>query len=283
LAYSTVANLGLIVACAGIGSSEAIWAAIFLIIFHAAAKALLFMCVGSVEHRIGSRDIEDMDGLFEKMPKFAMLMVIGIAGMFLAPFGMLISKWAAMRAFVDSGNILIVMMLLFGSAATLFFWTKWLGKLAAVMNGQENVEQKVHKDEMFVLVTQAIITVGLCFVFPLISAFAIEPYLTTIYGTEMLPISQNNLLIMVIMMALVVLLPLSKLISRKGRKVPIYLAGVNMGDDKSFQGSLGVMKISHKNWYMQDYFGEKKIGRIGIAVTTSLLVIVFAIMSTQLF
>ena len=31
-----------------------------------------------------------------------MYMIIGIAGMFLAPFGMLISKWAALRAFVDS-------------------------------------------------------------------------------------------------------------------------------------------------------------------------------------
>ncbi len=35
LAYSTIANLGLIVACAGIGSSMAVWAAIFLLIFHA--------------------------------------------------------------------------------------------------------------------------------------------------------------------------------------------------------------------------------------------------------
>ena len=41
LAYSTIANLGLIVACAGVGSPEAIWAAVLLVIFHAAAKSLL--------------------------------------------------------------------------------------------------------------------------------------------------------------------------------------------------------------------------------------------------
>ena len=64
-----------------------------LIIFHAVTKSLLFLCVGTAEHNIGSRDIEDMDGLFVRMPRLAMFMMIGIAGMFLAPFGMLISKW----------------------------------------------------------------------------------------------------------------------------------------------------------------------------------------------
>ena len=42
-----------------------------------------------------------MNGLIVRMPKIAAMMVIGIAGMFLAPFGMLISKWAAIRAFID--------------------------------------------------------------------------------------------------------------------------------------------------------------------------------------
>ena len=31
LAYSTIANLGLIVACAGVGTPEAVWAAMFLV------------------------------------------------------------------------------------------------------------------------------------------------------------------------------------------------------------------------------------------------------------
>ena len=55
LAYSTIANLGLIVACAGIGTYEAIWAAILLIIFHAVSKCLLFLGTGTIEHRIGEQ------------------------------------------------------------------------------------------------------------------------------------------------------------------------------------------------------------------------------------
>ncbi|HJJ91955.1 MAG TPA: proton-conducting transporter membrane subunit, partial [Methanocorpusculum sp.] len=102
LAYSTIANLGLITACAGIGTPAAIVAAILLTIFHAVAKCLLFLCVGAVEHKIGSRDIEDMDSLLVRQPILAVMMVVGIAGMYLAPFGMLISKWAAIEAFISA-------------------------------------------------------------------------------------------------------------------------------------------------------------------------------------
>jgi ech hydrogenase subunit A len=57
LAYSTISNLGLIVACAGINTHEAIWSAILLIIFHALAKSLLFLCVGITDNKLGARDM----------------------------------------------------------------------------------------------------------------------------------------------------------------------------------------------------------------------------------
>lgn len=108
LAYSTISNLGLITACAGVGMHEAVWAAILLMMFHAVSKSLMFLSVGAVENCTGSRNIEDMHGLIVKLPGLAYVMIIGIAGMFLAPFGMLISKWAALKAYVDSGSILLV-------------------------------------------------------------------------------------------------------------------------------------------------------------------------------
>ena len=117
LAYSTIANLGLIVACAGVGEPEAVWAGIMLMIFHAVTKSMMFLSVGTAEHHIGSRDIEDMDGLFTRMPKLAIIMMIGIAGMFLAPFGMLISKWAALTSFVDSEYIVLIACIVFASTS----------------------------------------------------------------------------------------------------------------------------------------------------------------------
>jgi len=127
LAYSTIANLGLIVACAGVGTPEAVWAAAFLVLFHAIAKSLLFLCVGTAEHHIGSRDIEDMDLLFERMPRLARFMMLGILCMFIAPFGMLLAKWATLVSFADTGQVALIVLLAFGSAATFMFWAKWLG------------------------------------------------------------------------------------------------------------------------------------------------------------
>lgn len=280
LAYSTVANLGLIVACGGIGTYAAVWAAIMLIIFHAVTKSLLFLCVGTAEHNIGSRDIEDMDGLFGRMPKLAAFMIIGIAGMFLAPLGMLISKWAAMKAFIDSGNILLVMFIIFGSAATLFYWTKWLGKMVAIMAKRENIQQNVHKEEWHVLTSLAVLTVVICLIFPVISSFLIVPYLQTIYSSvATLALSSGNMYIMSAMLALIVLLPLLFYGKTNKKIVPIYMAGANLGDDLTFRNSMQQpTAVSLRNWYMEDYFAEKRMNLIGVIATVLVLSAVFSIL-----
>lgn len=280
LAYSTIANLGLIVACGGIGTYAAVWAGIMLIIFHAVTKSLLFLCVGTAEHNIGSRDIEDMDGLFGRMPKLATFMIVGISGMFLAPLGMLVSKWAAMKAFIDSGNVLLVMMIVFGSAATLFYWTKWLGKMVAIMSKRENIQQNVHKEEWLVLTSLTVLTVVICLVFPVMSSLLVVPYLqATFPSVAALALSSSNMYIMSAMLALVVLLPLLFYGKTSKRIVPIYMAGANLGDDLTFRNSMQQpTAVSLRNWYMEDYFGEKRMNLIGVIATVVVLVAAFSIL-----
>ncbi|WDP92094.1 MAG: NADH-quinone oxidoreductase subunit L [Desulfobacter sp.] len=127
LAYSTISNLGLILACAGINTHAAITAAILLVIFHAVSKALLFLCMGSIEQHIGSRDIEDMRGLFGEMPTTAVIITLGILTMILPPFGMLLGKWMAIES--AAGNLFILLMLALGSALTVVYWARWAGIL----------------------------------------------------------------------------------------------------------------------------------------------------------
>ncbi|MEA5115330.1 MAG: proton-conducting transporter membrane subunit [Geobacteraceae bacterium] len=141
LAYSTIANLGLIIACAGINTPAAIIAAILLIIFHAVSKGLLFLCVGTIEHAIGSRDIEDMRGLYNSMPAVSRITIIGILTMMLPPFGMLMSKWMAMEA---AANIpWVVVMVALGSGLTVLFWARWAGLF---VSGPQLKEQEVKKE-----------------------------------------------------------------------------------------------------------------------------------------
>ena len=275
LAYSTIANLGLIVACGGVGSAGAVWAGIMLIIFHAITKSLLFLCVGTAEHHIGSRMIEDMDGLFNKMPRLAMCMIIGIAGMFIAPFGMLISKWACMVSFVDSGNILLIGCICFGSAVTAFYWLKWMGKLTAVVAGEESIEYDVHRSEVAVHLILVVLVILVCLIFPLISTYMLVPYLEVVFGGLAGGImSSGNMTIMVIMIAVLVLLAAMFFGKSKKEKTPIYMAGANTGDNRTYYGSMQQeYEVSLRNWYMDKYFGERKMNIIGDVLCVAMLVI----------
>lgn len=127
LAYSTIANLGLIVVAAGINTPVAYAAAILLIVFHAISKALLFLCVGTIEHGIGSRDLEDMHGLYQRMPFTSVIALVGMITMFLPPFGMLLGKWATLEA--APRLPIVVVLLAFGSALTMVFWLRWAGNI----------------------------------------------------------------------------------------------------------------------------------------------------------
>jgi ech hydrogenase subunit A len=278
LAYSTIANLGLIVACAGIGTYEAIWAAILLIVFHAIAKSLLFLATGTVEHRIKSREIDDMNGLIVRMPKIAAMMVIGIAGMFLLPFGMLISKWAAIRAFIDAPyGFLFIIILAFGSALTLFFWTKWMGKIIAVTSDSTNIEGEVDKSEWAALVSLAGLTFITTLVFPLLSTKLLEPFLLTNYG-NVAQLSQDNTIIMILMLFLIMVMPLSILLPKqKHRHLDPYMCGRPTTQDMRFSGSMGVQKkTALGNYYLDSWFGEKKLKTLGIWICTAIIVIMLA-------
>lgn len=269
LAYSTISNLGLIVLCAGVGTPEAIWAAILLLIFHAIAKALLFLCVGLVEQRIGSRDIESMDGLLRRMPKITYIMLIGIAGMFLAPFGMLISKWAALKALIDVHPILAVIVV-FGGTATLFFWTKWMGKLTSVRTVDPSVEREVKLPDWIALAGLAAITIAVCVLFPLVSNLLVDPYLAGVYD-RVFSMDQGNVMIMLVMLGMLLVLPVVLLVSiTRGRRkmeffyTDAYVSGTNTKKPFKFFGSMGTVKnVETQNYYFDSLFGEKRLAFLG--------------------
>ncbi len=279
LAYSTIANLGLIVACAGVGTAEAIWAAILLTIFHAAAKSLLFLCVGTAEHHIGSRDIESMDLLFDRMPRLARLMMLGIMCMFVAPFGMLIAKWATLVSFVDQGQIALIIMLAYGSAATFMFWGKWIGKLSGIAGSPENVEITVHKSEWVSLMIMAIIAVVACVCLPAVSNLFVEPYIHGVSHTVGQAVTTDNLWISSILAVFVVIFLFGGLNGKsKQKRVDVYLAGVNTQNDRRmFTNSLsGESEATVRNFYLDNIFGESKFRRVGEVMCSVIIVVALA-------
>ncbi|MCR5625829.1 MAG: NADH-quinone oxidoreductase subunit L, partial [Lachnospiraceae bacterium] len=282
LAYSTISNLGLITACAGVGQPEAVWAGIMLVLFHAVSKSLMFLAVGAVENSTGSRDIEDMHGLVIKLPKLAFVMIVGICGMFLAPFGMLVAKWAALKAYLDSDNIMLVMFLIFGSATTLFYWGKWLGKLFAYMHQSERLRGNVYKSEWGAIYPLTALVIAMCALFPLVGTYLIQPLLGRMFNKFIgSVINVDDIRIMFMMLIMIAILPvmtwfLSK--NRRDKMTMAYMAGVNAGDDRHYIDSFGeVRPVYLSNWYMKSVFGEEKILFPSLAISAVFLAVVMMI------
>jgi ech hydrogenase subunit A len=286
LAYSTISNLGLIIACAGVGSPETVWAGVFLIVFHAVAKSLLFLCVGTIEHKIGSRDIEDMGNLIIAMPAVTKMLLVGICGMFIAPFGMLISKWAALKAFIMIPSFMspvLILLLAYGSATTVFFWTKWMGKIMAA-NRQavkdHSLQKTISGDEWASEILHSLMTIAICLAFPIVSHYVIAPYVANIYGS-VTDIANGNYIIMVIMVAMVVILPIVDFYFQ--RRIQLvkgtpYMAGRNETPGRIFDGSLGVKRqLVLKNYYLENIFGEKLHMRIGVIAGIIVILVMFGV------
>jgi multicomponent Na+:H+ antiporter subunit A len=89
LAYSTISSLGTMTMLLGIGSDEAVKAAVVFLLAHALYKGALFMIAGAIDHETGTRDVDQLGGLRVKMPLLAGL--AGLAALSLAGFGPLLS------------------------------------------------------------------------------------------------------------------------------------------------------------------------------------------------
>ncbi|HEU4694931.1 MAG TPA: NADH-quinone oxidoreductase subunit L [Vicinamibacterales bacterium] len=74
LAYSTVSQLGYMMAAIGAGFSAA---GFFHLLTHGVFKALLFLGAGAVIHAVGSNDLSRMGGLARKLPQTAIVFIIG--------------------------------------------------------------------------------------------------------------------------------------------------------------------------------------------------------------
>lgn len=281
LAYSTIANLGLIVMCAGVETSITLWAALLLILFHAVAKALLFLGTGTTEHLIGSRNIEDMSGLVYRRPMLAILMMLGILGMFLAPFGMLISKYTCFKAFLTMqgasplGGVLLTCVLAFGSAPTLFFWSKWLGKLVARPAEPRRLQEKIPLDEAVALVGLGILSYLACALFPLVDWAFIEPYIKSLVQAGLVQemAEKTPLETVVVMLAMLLglfLLPLFYWIRPpRYTAVSTYLAGANVNSGSaSYQGAMGEERIvTTPNYYLTMFINEGKLTVAAVIVS----------------
>ncbi len=148
LAFSTVSQLGYMVAALGIG---AYGPAIFHLFTHAFFKALLFLGAGSVNHATGVFDMRYMGGLRKVMPWTYGLMLIGslsLAGIF--PFAGFWSKdeilGHAWRG-PDGLDAIVFALLIAGVALTAFYtFRMFYMTFHGEFRGGAEAEQKAQGD-----------------------------------------------------------------------------------------------------------------------------------------
>lgn len=286
LAYSTIANLGLIISSAGMGSSLAISAALILIIFHAISKALLFLCAGEIEHTIGSRDIEEMSGLVHKAPLLAIIAAFAMASMILPPFGVLITKWMAIEA--SAHNPFISVFLILGSAFTTVFWVKWLGTILSYPN-DDNVVKTSMKPIISIplLILSSLVVLTSVFMSRIFNHF-VDPEVSALLNVKNELAMKNGMVIsqlgsfndtivfIIIILSILIFLALKGIYGKKARVVKPYMCGENNSEngDYSFRCVDGSIKrASVANIYLYKIIDESSLITVGYIVSIAILLL----------
>lgn len=121
LAYSTISQLGFMVAALGVGAYTA---AMFHLMTHAFFKALLFLASGSVIHAVGTQNMHEMGGLFRKLPVTGWTWMIGAGALIGIP--PLSGFWSKEEILIDAlaGNPAIFWVLIAAAALTSFYTTR---------------------------------------------------------------------------------------------------------------------------------------------------------------
>ena len=131
LAHGTVSQLGLMVLLAGAGTRDAALAAAGLVVGHAMFKACLFLVVGVIDRRAGTRDLRELSGLGRRAPVLAAAGILGAASMAgLPPLLGFVTKEGAFEAFVHDAYgpaaVPLLALVVLGSVLTVAYSTRFV-------------------------------------------------------------------------------------------------------------------------------------------------------------
>jgi hydrogenase-4 component F len=134
LAYSSVSQMGYVLAGVGLGTYLGCYGGLFHLLNHAIVKALLFMCAGAVIYATGFRRLNELGGLGRTMPITGACFFFGalaISGF--PPFNGFMSKLTIYLALAKAGlwwacviaiGASILTMVVLVRAAYIVFWGK---------------------------------------------------------------------------------------------------------------------------------------------------------------
>ncbi len=182
LAYSTVSALGSMVALIGLPNYEGMKAAMVTIMAHALYKAALFLSVGTIEHNTGSRNVDELGGLRQYMPRLTGVVavsVLSMAGLF--PFFGFVAKETLLDGFLkwkDPNGTLVLAVIAVAATLTvaaglMVFWDVFIKPAPRAIH--------YHDAPVWLDATPILLAVG-SFAFSVAVGFGVifQPFLQTI-------------------------------------------------------------------------------------------------------
>ncbi len=163
LAYSSVGQIGYIVAGFALANPQGVAGSLVHIFNHAAMKGGMFMALGAVAYRVGGTNMKDLRGLGKRMPLTAGCITAGALGLIGFPMTAgFISKWYLVQGALAGGSWLLAFTILFGSLlAVIYSW-----KMIEAMYFREPEGKTAEATEapyMLVLPTMALIGLSIYF------------------------------------------------------------------------------------------------------------------------
>ena len=125
LAFSTVSQIGYMIMALGIGTSLAIMAGLLHCLNHGFFKGGLFLNAGAVQHAAGTRDMNQLGGLAQRMPRTTLAWLVGVASMAGIPLmSGFVSKWMLYAAALQAGWVVPALIAWIVSLGTVFLCAK---------------------------------------------------------------------------------------------------------------------------------------------------------------
>ena len=161
LAFGTVSQLGFLTVVSSFGTPDITKAALALLVSHALFKACLFLCVGIIDHRAGTRDLTKLSGGWRAFPVVAVCATISAASMAGLPptFGF-VAKEAVYSTLLDAGtktSIIALVGIMIGSVLTVAYSARFVWGAFGTKPGVDDIARR--EENVTLVVSPIILTI----------------------------------------------------------------------------------------------------------------------------
>ncbi|MBS4023858.1 MAG: monovalent cation/H+ antiporter subunit D family protein [Dethiobacter sp.] len=171
LAYSSVAQIGYILLGISLLTERAMFGVLLHIFSHALMKGTLFLCAGAIITQTGKKYISEMKGIGYEMPVVMMsftLAAVTIVG--IPPFNAFISKWQLALASLETGQAILVAVLMASSLLNALYYFPIISAVfmpsGAEYRKKSFIRDKVPVSMLWTTALMALLCIGFAFVQP---------------------------------------------------------------------------------------------------------------------